>query len=201
MGRKQRKEDFTFDVVGIPRGEQIEPDFRKRRSVEWDGKRVTHVMVIGAKHVMCNGHPIPLGDLTKAIRKDFGLPTSSGIQSSQNWRWRGKRLDELHTAVHVSRRVAALLYNDFEQAIPAFRSMPSNTQAKMFALAICFAVTAVMLQPKADIAEEQFFITHVLNLILGDAQTRKEAKTFKDVIEDYSQALENGDIVECDYDQ
>ena len=125
--------------------------------------------------------------------------TKTGVQSSSRWTWKGKQLDVLHSTVYTSRKLVTLLNNDFNQALPMYDTAPYDTRPKMLALAICFGVTAAMFaeKPQSDTTKAQFFVAHILNLILGEVQRTLEHESptvFKSVFDEYSQTLKSGDI-------
>ena len=193
-----KKPDFTFLDVGIPKGEILKPKFPKGKPVIWKDKNVTKVIVEDDKTVRCNDEFVLFSELTKDIMDSQGSNTKTGVQSSSRWTWKGKQLDVLHSTVYTSRKLVTLLNNDFNQALPMYDTAPYDTQPKMLALAICFGVTAAMFaeKPQSDTTKAQFFVAHILNLILGEVHTlaHESPTVFKSVFDEYSQALKSGDI-------
>ena len=202
---RHRMGNCDFDVVGLPSKEVINPIFFDDTSVEWRDDTVTEATVKDAERVECNGVPIPIGDLTDEILRHLGKWKKEGNQFSRHWTWKGKKLYELHRNVHASREVASLLWSDFNQALPTtFRAIPYEVQAQTLAFALCFAVTAIVLaadKSSYDIAEEGVFAEHIIDHILPDALhgviPHEDLPVFKAVFDEYCQALQKGNIVDC----
>ena len=202
--------DFDFDVVRLPYEKTIlEPHFHKDHkivSVCWNGRKVTEVKVTGTTEVKCNGVSTPIQDLTNDILKDIGSHLESGNQWSRRWKWKGKRLDHLHTDIHTSRKITALLRNgDFIQDMPntfcedeAQHEAQTDTWTTMPAFALCIAVTTLALadpDSSGDETKERFFIAHALNLLLAEELIEglippEDVVVFKTVFDEYCQALE-----------